>query len=187
MDLLVPEDGRPPEDAVGQFLQRRWQDMGDGTHAPQFVRRSVGNPIHLPVDTANPAAGVEINHTVPAGKWWQLLSCRATLGSSSAAGNRSPTLVITDAADNILVQIVPHLFQAASQSVTYNFVAGYGYASTQTFSSLAMVALPDQLIIPPGYKIATFVVSALAGGRMDTADNWGAAKLLVVEYSGSPL
>lgn len=137
-----------------------------------------GGGSHLSVLTADPAAGAELTHTVPAGKYWRLISCRYTLTTNAVAGTRASQLVIADDAGNTLIQLPSAGTQPISVTYGYNWAA-VGWAVGQQANQMLM-GIPD-LVLAPGYVIKTVTASKDAG------DDYSAARLLVVEYGWQPL
>src|SRR4051812_40892275 len=98
----------------------------------------------------DPAAGVEVSETVPAGARWKLLSFRARLVTSAAVANRFPALVIDDGA-NILTEQYDNTTVVASTTRTYQAgVYGMSGAISGAFGNLA---LPENLVLAAGFRI----------------------------------
>lgn len=123
---------------------------------------------------ADPAAGVEISETVPAGRAWELLAVRFTLVTSATAATRQVQLVLQNDSSVEFLRIAANVTQIASLTNSYNFAAGLGYERSALVQSHMVTGLP-RLVLPGGYKITTVTASVQAG------DNYGAPLLYVVE------
>lgn len=128
------------------------------------------------VQSANPAANTEFTITVPAGKYYKLISVNGTL-VQGATDTPRPYLQLKDASGNIIAKL-PGASAAQSASVTSN----YTWAADLTLSAAAALTvngapLPEDLILGPGYTITSDTV-----GKGANSD-WGIVTALVVEFS----
>ena len=121
----------------------------------------------------NPAPGVEIVETVPAGARWKLRSFRFVLVASAAAANRRPVLTIDDGAA-ILWETSSAVDQVASQTATY--AAGVGVPFFTYGTRAYHLPLPGEFWLPAGARIRT--VTAL----LDAGDDYAAPIYEVEEF-----
>lgn len=122
----------------------------------------------------NPAPGVEISETCPAGARWQLLSIYSGLSTSATAGNRRPVLVIDPGPGANL--ILPSFG-----------VLGPGSGGNVIWAS----GLPHTAVVNATYLIGGLATETLilAGGRFYTSteniaagDDWSAPVYTVREW-----
>jgi hypothetical protein len=155
-DILAP--------ARGQF-QKRYIDMGDGSHAEVVVASAGGG---LSTDAWAPGLTTDATltnsnklFTVPAATEWQLLSVLVDYTSTAAAGNRQLAVQVLDASDNVLLDVRAGAVQAASLTRRYVFTLGapddFGFRDT----ALLMVFLP-LAILPAGYQVRVWDNKAIA-------------------------
>lgn len=129
------------------------------------------------VQGTDPAAGVEISETVPAGKLWDLLSVDTSYVASATVANRGPVLTLDDGTRDLTE--IPNVFQFIVASETWNGVCwmqGMGQI-TGTGGGYRIAPLPSPCLLGPGYRIRTVTTNIQAG------DNWGAPVFQVVEYT----
>lgn len=108
----------------------------------------------------DPAAGVEITETVPAGVRWALRSFRFTLTTSAAAANRRPTLIIDDGANEIW-RVNSNVDQTATQISQY--LAGVGAPFATLDVRVFSLPLPVGLALLAGYRLRTSTAAIQAG------------------------
>lgn len=102
---------------------------------------------------ANPAANAEISDTVPAGKWWVLISVSVQL-VQGATQTPFPSLVIDDGA-NITYQAFCGT-AAVSAATTTQLTWAVNLPSVGAAASTANSGpLPRDFILPAGYRIRT--------------------------------
>lgn len=126
------------------------------------LRSSVegGGTLRLITGT-DPAAGVEISETVPAGARWELLTLRAPLVTGAAAGTRRPRLTIDDGTTGYVFIPSPGTVGAND---TRNFYWTAGLAQDTVFDTGQNIAgLPTPLLLLAGHRIATDTSSIQAG------------------------
>lgn len=121
----------------------------------------------------DPAAGVEILETVPAGARWKLKAFNCALSTDATVANRYPRIQITDGT-NIIWEEDPPTAQTAS--LTQNFNTGPSTIRTAVAIANKIWALPSEMTLEAGYQIKTATISLQAG------DNWGVPKITVEEY-----
>ena len=148
------------------------QDLG--WPGSPIVNSLDGQPVPRILSGTDPAAGVDINETVPTGARWQLHSFRGELATDATVGARRPRLQILDTGTFFLTLAAPAT-QPASENRNYYWATGLGHESTVD-TQVITSSMPDSLILPAGSQIRTNT-SLLAGG-----DNWGAPLLLVREW-----
>ena len=133
-------------------------------------------PIRKIVTGGNPAAGAEISVTVPAGKWWKLLSVRFTLVTSAAAANRRPALALDDGTTEFM-RWRTGVDQAASITRLYQFLTSLTNEVDRSTTFQEMYEpLDTDILLPPGGAIKTVTQAK------DAADDYGAPVLQIVEF-----
>jgi len=129
------------------------------------------------VTGANPAANTEVTFgTVPTGKYWKLVTASVSC-AQGATQTPLPALSITDG--TTIIALFPGATAAISASTTSRLTWAAGLRTITAGAALTAnsAPLPDGLILPPGYVVAT--VTAGIGANTDFA----AGSLLVVEYA----
>lgn len=133
-------------------------------------------PNHKVITGADPAAGVEISETVPAGKSWRLMSCQAVLVASATAASRMPALVFDNGTTEFIRSGFQGGAQVANETQRYAWARGYAHHRTDLGDpDLAMSPLPD-IVLGPGFRVRTVTLAIQAG------DDWGAPVFYVAEY-----
>lgn len=128
---------------------------------------------------ADPAAGVEVSYTVPAGSTLRLLVVTVSL-VQGLTQTPQPTLVVDDGT-NIIYQAPGSsdaTGQAASTTARYTWAVGLPLTARvgTTPNIFAYAPLPDRLIVPATWRIRT--VTAGIGANTD----YGVPSLLVEDY-----
>jgi len=130
------------------------------------------------VTGTDPAAGVEISETVPAGARWEPLTLCAAFVTSAAGGNRRPHAVFTSGVVMVLASPAPNE-QGASVPSAYYWAQGTPY--TPSFSgSFVPGWLPTGGQLLAGDKLGTNTINFNAG------DNWGTPTVTVREWLEAP-
>jgi hypothetical protein len=138
------------------------------------IESSVGGLGRLRLITGtNPAAGVEILETVPAGVRWLLRSFAFNFTASGVAANRVPVLTIDDGAA-IVWEASSAIAVTAGQLAKYRAGAGLPFFTYDTRSY--QLPLPEGLALPAGARIRT-VTAAL-----DVGDDYAAPIYGVEEF-----
>ena len=132
----------------------------------------------LQANGTNPAANTEITETVPAGKFWELISFSVAL-VQGITQTPQPILQLDDGTDVIFESFGSSAVQAVSTTCRYTWAPGLPLtgqvgATTNVHST---GGLPEGLILGPGYRIKTLTIGI--GANSD----YGAPSLLYVEYS----
>jgi len=140
-----------------------------------FYPRVGGGTVRVITGT-DPAAGVEITETVPAGRVWKLNSFRAQLVTDATVANRTLRLIIDDGTTTLFDYYSALASQAASQTIAYNFSIGLSAPTVSSALGVANAPLGEGFILGPGYRIRTLASGLVAG------DNWGAPVFQVVQY-----
>lgn len=121
----------------------------------------------------NPAAGAEIQETVPTGKNWKIHAIRATLVSSATVANRIVDLIIDDGTDD-LDRYSSGLVQTASQTIFYNASAqGLG---DQQQNQLIRIPISVGQVLGAGFRIRT------STNGIQVGDQWQDIMLWVEEF-----
>lgn len=126
------------------------------------------------INGSAPAAGVDINETVPTGAEWQLLMLQAQLTTAAGGTNRIPVLNLAPDGTQLSVSATPTTV-APSASGTFNWNIGMPLA-VQVQPGINIGGLPTEIRMHAGgsFFIQT---SALAAG-----DQWSAPRYLVREW-----
>lgn len=130
----------------------------------------------LSIQITNPAAGAELTYTVPANKYYLLKSTYFTLVSSAVAGSRAPLIVIDDGSHRVFrgdTQFV----QAPSTTVAYGGGSGIIDPTTNANANCAMVPLPTDIVLGPGWRFLTQTLN------LDVGDQYQGASLAVLDQS----
>mgnify|MGYP001577525217 CR=1 FL=1 len=123
--------------------------------------------------SADPAAGAEIPHTVPANRRWEIQSIFFSLLTSAAAANRVVQLSIDDGA-NELYRVAPDAtIQTANLSCFYN--AGPGLSKAGGSANTVTIPLPTPCVLEAGWRIRTITANFQAG------DDFSVARIVVRE------
>jgi hypothetical protein len=125
----------------------------------------------------NPAAGAEISETVPAGKWWEVITVSVSL-VQGLTQTPQPILVIDDGATTLAEFFGASAAQAASTTCRYTWGAHLPLSAIvgAGANGRATAPLPSGLVLPAGSRVRT---STLGIGA---ATDYGAPVLYVVEY-----
>lgn len=121
----------------------------------------------------DPAAGVNIVETVPAGVRWRLISIQFSLVTSAAVANRSVSILFDDGA-TIFLTVSDNQVQAASLTHTY-CVGAWGQIGLMGGSTHAL-NIPENFVLSAGMRFRTSV------GSMDAGDNLSAPQYVVEEF-----
>jgi len=146
------------------------------------MARGIGSPgssTLLQVSGADPAAGVEVSQTVPAGMIWELISVSVVL-VQGITDQPQPMLTIDDGGTNVIFESFGSTtFQAVSTTCRYTWAAdlvmtGQVGATTNVHS---IAPLPEELLLKGGYRIRTTTIGLTATG------NYGVPSFYVVQYN----
>lgn len=143
-----------------------------GFQLPGELQQSFEFATRKTISTADPGAGAEISHTVPAGVSWRLIGVLASLVTSAVVANRLARLVINDGTDDVLSFPAPAV-HAASLTNQYQW-APVGVGASVTTAQLAPI--PGEIILRAGDVIKT------STALIDAGDNWGVARIVVMEW-----
>lgn len=122
----------------------------------------------------DPAAGAEVNETVPVGVAWLLHAIAITYVTDGNSATREPKLQITDGT-NVLMEFPASGTQSLSETRGWFWIRR-GARESATSSGERHGDLPTDIILPAGFEINTLDEIAQAG------DNWGAPRLTVEEW-----
>jgi len=131
----------------------------------------------LQVNGTDPAANVEVSHTVPAGKQWELLAVSVVL-DQGLTQTPQPILVIDDGTDVIFEMFGASAAQAASTTCRYNWAPNLPLSALigSGANVHAVAPLPSGLVLSEGFRIRTSTLGIGANS------NYGAPSLYVVQY-----
>ena len=105
-------------------------------------------------------------YTVPAGRAYTVRSIGVRLVTDATVGNRQLDILITDASDNLHLKFAAGAVQAAS--LTRDYVFGPGLPNDTAFAAGAMArAIPQDLVVPGGFKIRVYDSAAIAAAADD--------------------
>jgi len=138
---------------------------------PPGVRQETGR-LRL-VSSADPAADAEISLTVPGGRAWRILSLTAELVADSNAATRSVALQIS-IEGTMIAEIGAAGDQTANEVMQYTW--GIGLSTRDQGAVTQNMGMLDIPFFMPGMVLAT------ATTNRQSTDNWGRARLLVIEY-----
>lgn len=121
----------------------------------------------------DPAAGVEISETVPAGALWRLITLLTILQADATVISRRPALHISDGSTVFFKSSNPGTF-AANATGNVNWTAAGDESAVTILANRAL--LPNYLLLSAGFVITTVTAN------LQAADDWGAPQLLVEEW-----
>jgi hypothetical protein len=125
----------------------------------------------------DPAANTEFSVTVPAGKWWTVLSVSVAL-VQGATQTPQPILILDDGTNVLFESFGSSAAQAVSTTCRYTWADNLpltGQVGTTT-GVHSMAPLPRDFPLPPGGRVRSSTLGI--GANSD----YGAPALLVVEY-----
>jgi len=125
------------------------------------------------ISGTTPGAGADINEVVPSNRRWVLLAFRASLTTSAAVANRTPTFLYMHGA-NILTQTPNSILQAASTTLSYN-IGPIGIAAAPTAGDIILPLNPPILL----KTVFTFRTSTT---NLQAGDQWTAPSYVVQEW-----
>lgn len=127
------------------------------------------------VTSANPAAGVELSHTVPAGQYWKVRAIRFTLVAAAAAASRFVHLQFKDASGNIIYDCVSNTAQIISETKTYACFPNNA-GGNPTDGGIIYLPIPSEIILTDDFTINTLTTALNAG------DNFGTMVIHIERY-----
>lgn len=127
------------------------------------------------VSSTDPAANVECSITVPADKYYKIVSASVSC-AQGATQTPLPALQVADASGNVVAQ-----FNGASAAQSASITSQYNWFNGAVITAGAALTvnqapIPPDVIVPPNYVIST----ATAGKGANT--NFGTLNLFVIEY-----
>jgi len=144
-----------------------WPPINNDTYMP-----GMGKIRHI--TGTNPAAGVEISETVPAGRTWELLSISFTLVAAAAAASRRVHLKLTNELGGE-IDVFGNTDQIISETRKYCF-AQYGHVLDEIDDGVIQIPLPQKIYLKQDSTITTDTTN-LQGG-----DDFSAPSINVMEY-----
>jgi len=124
------------------------------------------------ITTSDPAATVDIDETVPAGRQWQVFFCLINFTTDSNAGSREVFLAYTDGSNTIWRNDA--WGTAASTSTVFEFY-GSEVADSDASGQIRQQQIPNK-ILPAGYHIKTIT------GNLKAGDDFQASSIHVEEH-----
>lgn len=104
--------------------------------------------------------------TVPTGYVYEVLYAQVALTTTSTVGNRQMAMEILDDSDTVIMIINAGAVQSASTTRQYNFMQGVP-RETSFITNSMNVAIPDEFIALPGYKIRIVDTAAIDAAADD--------------------
>jgi hypothetical protein len=128
------------------------------------------------VVAATPGAGVDWTQTVPAGKWWMLISAYAIM-TQGITQTPQPILQLDDGATVFFEAPGSTTAQAVSTTCAYTWGPGFTLSGQiGTGAGIRSVSpIPEDIILWAGYRIKVVTVGIGANSQ------WGAPQLYVAE------
>lgn len=123
---------------------------------------------------ANPAAGAEVDETVPENQVWLLHAVQFALVTDSQAANRRVHLVISPEGNGPL-----HFFSNTDHtaSLTRNYTCSpVGVVQAETAADDIVIAIPNGLLLPNFTTIETIT------DNIQTGDNYGVPRLFIERF-----
>lgn len=127
----------------------------------------------LTIVGTDPAAGVEITETVPAGQRWRIAAFRIELVTDATVPGRVLAIFVDDGTNNFFKTTATGV-QAAS--VTRSYSCGASVPNLSLLFGGEQVAWPSQLVLSAGDRIRTVTINLAAG------DDFTAPILLVEQW-----
>jgi len=133
------------------------------------------------VTGTNPAANNEVSETVPAGKYWQLISFAVTC-VQGATQTPNPSFIIDDGTN--VQYLAPGFTTAQSISTTVRYMWGANYKEFDLTGTspnrYGSKTLPGVMLLSPGWRVRT----STSGIGANT--DYGAPSVIVMEYDTVP-
>lgn len=130
-------------------------------------------------DVAAPGAGLDVSFPVPQHRVWQLLGVTVKLTASAVAGNRVPTLTLTDVGGIPLVRIPSPTAITATLAPIVSWTPGLGAAVVVPAVSAALT-LPEAWYMMPQEQVQIT-------GHTNAGDTWTQIRVTVIETNwGDP-
>lgn len=114
-------------------------------------------------EQAAPAAGADIEYTVPDGARLVLLGLSVDLTTDANVANRTFVIVIDDGAAEFSLGVAANVHTAAT---TLRYVVCCGLSPSRNASGLVQVCLPSPIYLRDGFRIRTVVENLQAGDQL---------------------
>ena len=122
----------------------------------------------------NPAANAEISQTVPAGKFWLLMSVSVSL-VQGITQTPQPVLIVDDGTNVLFESFGASSAQNSSITTQYTWAPNLPLTAGGA-ATVCTAPLPVSLVLGPGYRVRTSTLGI--GANTD----YGAPQLLYVQY-----
>jgi hypothetical protein len=133
---------------------------------------------HLIKLVSNPGAGAEWTTTVPAGKFWRVLSVHYKLVNDATVATRISRLTFDDGtAAGIAYKGFNDIGQTASVTSDYSWAPGVGMPGVPAASTTCRTEAIPELVLSAGHRVRTIT------GNIQAADQYSEIVLLVDEGS----
>lgn len=141
------------------------------TSIQELIRRTQAERYALVNLEQNPAAGAEHLFTVPGDYMLRLLAVRLQLTTDITVANRAPSILLDDG-NSVFYEHETPVTQGASETRSYTWAAGLGYASAGIIENAIVIGIPE-LVLLPGWRIRTATAGLVPG------DDYAASAALV--------
>lgn len=121
----------------------------------------------------SPAAGADWSFTIPGRSAMRIRAVRAVFTTAVAVATRIPALNISDGVQTVM-SLPGAAGEAAAITESYTWVPDCSALQTAT-GGANMSYLPDHLVLPPGFVIAS------ATANIQAADQWSAITIWTTE------
>lgn len=145
---------------LSNLLGLSWPDIG-GVSPVQINGPLTETP------GAVPAAGAEINDSVPAGQIWEIFAIVTSLVTSATVADRTVKLTISYPIGGQMMRVAAAT-QQASEDQEYTFVPD-GTTQVIVANTSQEIALPAPLILGPGTSIGTITTNIQVGDAYTAA------------------
>ncbi len=167
--------GRDVAAAVVDVLARDYVSEAEPLAFPGTpIRSSIEGPgVIRSITGTDPAAGVEVIEAVPTDARWKFKSMLVDFVTDATVSNRVVRARLDDGT-NAYWSITARSLQSASLTKAYN-LGPVGFWEAEG-TSVNVLPLPPDVVLPAGHRILTSTVNFQAG------DNWGAPQFAVEEW-----
>ena len=141
--------------------------------SPQKEMRPDGGQI-LDFTGTNPAAGSEIDDSVPTGRVWRILAISFSLTTDANAANRRVHVILLGPS-GVEIDTFSDVDQIASTTRKYS-VAAFGAIPDTLDDNDILIPLPADIFLPAGSAVQTLTTNRQAG------DDFGTPSILVEQF-----
>ena len=145
-----------------------------GWPTPAAADSRPGGGVISVIESADPAAGVELSDIVNGNEVWRIQAIRFQLVADATSITRRVHVTIDDGT-NVLMNLISSNGQVASETVDYTF-APLGTIFDTLDDDNIVSGIPNNLLLPNPFVIRTETVNLQAG------DNFGVMRILVERF-----